>query len=231
MSERITIKQGDYILLSDIPNEEAFNLVKNCFKNAGFPDTKSGSSSNYAQYNERTCWDVILLTESKRQCFGDVPTLDDYDYSTRRLTLSDVLNSTNGGYDWNGVKVVHLIGGTCTLPKLIKVERIQETVKETSWYEAGELPPTDTVCEYRFPNPDVGWTEVRVNYISDKHAVVTCLSDGLECHTDGFKSYDFRPINEERKRVIGNALSRLTMFRSAKQVLGELYDAGMLKGI
>ena len=220
MSERITIQQGDYILLSDIPNEQVFNLVKNCFKNAGFTDMQG--SSSFAQYNERTCWDVILLTESKRQCFGDVPTLDDYDYSTRRLTLSDVLNSTNGGYDWEG-KAVIFTGKH--VPVVVKNLTYSNT--GTSWYEAGELPPVGCIVDV---TGDVlyGQDETNCEVIAhvEDYAVIK-MSYGLRC----FQAENLKPAVTDREKAIDLAFSKLTEFRSAKQVLGELYDTGMLKGI
>ena len=65
---------------------------------------------------------------------------------------------------------------------------------DNSWHERGELPPVGVECEYRFANPAYGWTPIKVNYISENHAILACLSDGSEVHTDGFMANKFRPI-------------------------------------
>ena len=101
MTKRITIQTGDYILLSDIPNEQVFNLVKECFVNAGFNDIDF-CGQKLAKYNERSYWTTIIATKDNVHCFGYVPEKDDYNYPTRQLSLSDVFNSVNGDFYWKG---------------------------------------------------------------------------------------------------------------------------------
>ena len=95
MTKRITIKSGDYILLSDIPNEQVFNLVKECFVNAGHNSVSvweehAGWSAFYAHSDGYICHTYsCFVFKGNAGCH-------------RQLSLSDVFNSTNGSFDWQG---------------------------------------------------------------------------------------------------------------------------------
>lgn len=95
MTKRITIKSGDYVLLSDIPNEQVFNLVKECFVNAGYPFHNC--------WTNRDGWEITLcefswIVYEKRSNFS----YKGFDWPQRQLSLLDVFNSTNGKFDWKG---------------------------------------------------------------------------------------------------------------------------------
>ena len=101
MTKRITIKSGDYILLSDIPNEQVFNLVKECFVNAGHNSVSvweehAGWSAFYAHSDGYICHTYsCFVFKGNANCL-------------RQLSLSDVFNSTNGRFDWHGNTVLFI---------------------------------------------------------------------------------------------------------------------------
>lgn len=100
------------------------------------------------------------------------------------------------------------------------------------WFESGELPKAGECCEYKFQNPSVSWQPVQVNYISEKHAILTILEDGNECHADGFKAADFRPMRTDKEKAIDFALGKInnSMNRhAAPYIIEQLYDAGLLR--
>lgn len=105
-----------------------------------------------------------------------------------------------------------------------------------SWFEAGELPKAGECCEHKFQNPDVSWQIVQVNYISEKHAILTILDDGNECHADSFKAADFRPVRTDKEKAIDAAARVCTGVNIATttdsltmKTLNKLYDAGLLR--
>ena len=107
-----------------------------------------------------------------------------------------------------------------------------EPAPVSPWFVAGELPKAGECCEYKFQNPDVSWQLVQVNYISAKHAILTILEDGNECHADGFKVADFRPVRTDKEKVIEFALSKIHngMNRhAAPYIIEQIYDAGLLR--
>lgn len=95
---------------------------------------------------------------------------------------------------------------------------------DNSWHEKGELPPVGSVCEYDFPNPDVSWQKVEVNYISGMNAILT-LETGEERHTDNFGPKHFRPFKPEREKFV-EAAERITDTTVADNIFGVLFDAG-----
>ena len=103
-----------------------------------------------------------------------------------------------------------------------------EQTPEKSWHEKGELPPVGVECEYKFANPSYDWTPVKINYISQKHAIFVCLNDGEEVHTDCFTVNKFRPLKTEREKFVEAAIgvyisTSATTFEEFSQ---KLYDAG-----
>jgi hypothetical protein len=106
-----------------------------------------------------------------------------------------------------------------------------DRIRSKLWFEFGELPKSGESCEYKFQNPDVSWQPVQVNYISAKHAILTMLEDGNECHTDGFKAADFRPIRTDKEKAIDAAGAVIIKTSSAVDdlALNALYDAGFLR--
>jgi len=87
------------------------------------------------------------------------------------------------------------------------------------------LPPVGTECEAN----DVGhgWISATVIAHDEDEGVAVCKTDY------GYDGYgELRPLRtpeqRERQSVIEQAFSKLSEFHDADQVLGELYDAGML---
>lgn len=118
------------------------------------------------------------------------------------------------------------------MPPVNKNEVFSMAAPAKPWFEAGELPKAGECCEYKFQNPAVSWQIVQVNYISEKHAILTILDDGKECHADGFKAADFRPVRTDKERAIEFALSKIHngMNRhAAPYIIEQLYDAGLLR--
>jgi len=87
------------------------------------------------------------------------------------------------------------------------------------------LPPVGTECEAN----DVGhgWISATVIAHDEDEGVAVCKTDY------GYDGYgELRPLRtpeqRERQSVIEQAFSKLSEFHDADQVLGDLYDAGML---
>lgn len=241
MTKRIKISAGDYILLSDIPNEQVFNLVKQCFINAGFDDR----NGEYAQWNERRHWHVIKL-KANEVMYGYPCAID----LKRQLSLSDIFNSVNGGFDW-GTSDVYIVqtnwtDATRTSRNCIEIKRITDSTeaiippKTSQWwdYEKGcavGLPPVDTECEYSLNEGRTWW---KCTVISQHRLVLQCPhlenDDWNALQVIGKnEKVEFRPLDYKTPKQIAvdKAFSCLSEFRSAEQVLGELYDKGMLQVI
>ena len=99
---------------------------------------------------------------------------------------------------------------------------IRPTARE-EWIDG--LPPVGTECEAN----DVGhgWISATVIAHDEDEGVAVCKTDY------GYDGYgELRPLRtpeqRERQSVIEQAFSKLSEFHDADQVLGELYDAGML---
>lgn len=246
MTKRIKLSAGDYVLLSDIPNEQVFNLVKKCFTNAGFNDC----DGKYAQWNKRGHWPFIKLATNEilysYQCAVDLK---------RQLSLSDVFNSVNGGFNWYGLNYIHILSDDYSispfelledngLTVLFTIKRITDSTEAIiqpeapQWwdYEKGwavGLPPVDTECEYSL-NSGGFWYKCRV--ISQYKLVLHCPHlenddwNGLQVIGENEKIM-FRPLDYKTPKQIAvdKAFACLSEFNSAEQVLGELYDMGMLQ--
>ena len=96
----------------------------------------------------------------------------------------------------------------------------------TTWDGTG-LPPRGTICECLFND---GWVKVLVLSVNGYEAWVR-RPRGSHIVSEGLGN-EFRPIRtpeqRERQSVIEQAFSKLSEFHDADQVLGDLYDAGML---
>ena len=250
MTKRITLSAGDWIKLSDIPNEQVFNLVKQCFINAGFND-KGGSFAKYSD-PDRNFWEAVLLTPRGSHCYAFIESDD----NKRQLSLSDVFNSVNGGWCWKDCEYIFItVDGHCTTvaPKLpYGVSRVIDTIKRipeapeaiippktSQWwdYEKGcavGLPPVDTECEYSLSN---GRTWYKCKVISQDKLVLDCPhvedENGNGLQIVNKNAVLFRPLDYKTPKQIAvdKAFACLSEFRSAEQVLGELYDMGMLQAI
>ena len=96
----------------------------------------------------------------------------------------------------------------------------------TTWDGTG-LPPVGVECECLFND---GWVKVLVLSVNGYEAWVR-RPRGSHIVSEGLGN-EFRPIRtpeqRERQSVIEQAFSKLSEFHDADQVLGDLYDAGML---
>lgn len=251
-NKRITLQSGDYIKLSDIPNEQVFNLVKGCFINAGFND-KGGI---YAQYSDpdKHFWKTLLITDSETHCYGQIDSLT----NKRQVSLSDVFNSVNGEMDWQGFDYIHFFkdgyisySNDKVLYPLIDthpIKRIPDSLeaiippKPSQWwdYENGVscgVPPVDTECEYSLNNGRL-WYKCEV--ISQHKLVLHCPHlenddwNGLQVVGENEK-VSFRPLDWEklskRKQVVNKALDVFAKGFTDRGGMLALYDAGMLKEI
>lgn len=102
MTKRITIQSGDFVLLSDIPNEQVFNLVKECFGNAGFV------SIHQCTWDATTDWECLVGTSMYSSTPHATLAMECSMKTLRQLSLSDVFNSTNGGFRWFGESYAHI---------------------------------------------------------------------------------------------------------------------------
>ena len=100
---------------------------------------------------------------------------------------------------------------------------LRPTARE-EWIDG--LPPVGTECEAN----DVGhgWISATVIAHDEDEGVAVCKTDY------GYDGYgELRPLRtpeqRERQSVIEQAFSKLSEFHDADQVLGDLYDAGMLR--
>lgn len=251
-NKRIILTIGDWIKLSDIPNEQVFNLVKKCFINAGFTD----HNGYYARYNDQDkhLWKTLLITDNETHCYGQI----DSETNNRQLSLSDVFNSVNGGFDWYGLNHVTITKDavSCwhaqvvidqgdlsayTIKRIHDAPEAPEAIiqpKVSQWwdYEKGgavELPPVDTWCQYSLSN---GRTWFKCKVISHDKLVLDCPhvedENGNGLQIVNKNAVMFRPLDYKTPKQIAvdNAFACLSEFRSAQQVLGELYDKGLLKG-
>ena len=249
MTKRITLSAGDWIKLSEIPNEQVFNLVKQCFVNAGFNDC----NGKYAQWENAE--DYKNLGAGLSEWSRDLVEFTNGDHK-RQLSLSDVFNSVNGGWCWKDCEYIFItVDGHCTTvaPKLpYGVSRVIDTIKRipeapeaiippktSQWwdYEKGcavGLPPVDTECEYSLSN---GRTWYKCKVISQDKLVLDCPhvedENGNGLQIVNKNAVLFRPLDYKTPKQIAvdKAFACLSEFRSAEQVLGELYDMGMLQAI
>ena len=90
------------------------------------------------------------------------------------------------------------------------------------------LPPVGVECECLFND---GWVKVLVLSVNGDEAWVR-RPRGSHIVSEGLGN-EFRPLRtpeqRERQSVIEQAFSKLSEFHDADQVLGDLYDAGMLR--
>ena len=102
---------------------------------------------------------------------------------------------------------------------------LRPTARE-EWDGTG-LPPVGVECECLFND---GWAKVLVLSVNGYEAWVR-RPRGSHIVSEGLGN-KFRPIRtpeqRERQSVIEQAFSKLSEFHDADQVLGDLYDAGML---
>ena len=104
----------------------------------------------------------------------------------------------------------------------------------TTWDGTG-FPPVGTKCEgvwLEVPNGGDRVVEVVIVKGYYKKQVWFCTTSGEDI-THLTENVDFRPLRtpeqRERQSVIEQAFSKLSEFHDADQVLGDLYDAGMLR--
>ena len=88
------------------------------------------------------------------------------------------------------------------------------------------LPPVGVECEAN--DVDHGWISATVIAYDEDEGVAVCKT------VYGYDGYgELRPLRtpeqRERQSVIEQAFSKLSEFHDADQVLGDLYDAGMLR--
>lgn len=129
----ITLAAGDWIKLSDIPNEQVFNLVEKCFSNAGF--------TNSSKWYNRGCWDAFYLSDEFYEAYSCFVAASSSGCK-RRLSLSDVFNSVNGGFDWHNCEYMHLFNDGSVIYNHVEklhvnyptyaVKRIPEHVEATT---------------------------------------------------------------------------------------------------
>lgn len=244
-NKRITLSAGDYIKLSDIPNEQVFKLVKQCFINAGFNDC----NGKYAQWCNRDNYTCITI--------GANDDLNEFSQAEeRQLSLSDVFNSVNGRFDWRGCEYLHITpdhliyNQTYSIDLGIRhyiVKRIQTSSEAPEaiiqpeapqWWDydkgfAVGLPEKGTVVLYEGKEYEV--IRSAVNDTND-NVVLLCLntnrpntkSDLFWEIVDSIEPLDYKT---PKQIAVDKAFACLSEFRSAEQVLGELYDKGMLQVI
>lgn len=245
-NKRITLSAGDYIKLSDIPNEQVFKLVKQCFINAGFNDC----NGKYAQWCNRDNYTCITI--------GANDDLNEFSQAEeRQLSLSDVFNSVNGGFDWQGCSYVHFFkdgyisySNDKVLYPIIDthpIKRIPEEIqaiippKTTQWwdYEKGVavgLPERSSLVLQNGKEYEV--LRSTVNDTNDS-IVLLCLNvDRPDTSSNIFwvNVRDIKPLDwdklSKRKEVVNKALD---IFANAdgltdRDGMFALYDAGLLKG-
>jgi len=120
----------------------------------------------------------------------------------------------------------------------LETPALEPVPQEENWYDydnqkAIALPPVGVECEflYRFGSSEK-WSRGQIRYVGVDLFVEY---DGNEEKAHFMENASFRPLDHnrkaeaEKKRVVDAAFAALTEFRTANQVLGELYDAGYLK--
>lgn len=258
MTKRITLTSGDYISLSDIPNEQMFNLVKGCFINAGFND----NDGKCAQWYNREGYKNLGAGLSKWTL--DVVEFTEGDHK-RQLSLSDIFNSVNGGFNWRhphtnciyideSGRIKYSLEGL--RPNLLRikqgdgynivsiVERIPDSPesiippKTSQWwdYEKGVavgLPEKGEVVSQNGKEYEV--LRATVNDTND-NIVLLCLNVNRPDTSRNIfwgNVRDIKPLDYKSPKqvAVDKAFACLSEFRSADQVLGELYDKGMLQVI
>lgn len=237
-NKRITLSAGDYILLSDIPNEQVFNLVKQCFVNAGFNDC----NGIYVEWVDRKSWQSISLisNEIRFSCQG-------FYGNKRQLSLSDIFNSINGGFDW-GSKATsadtshNLFVLNCDVSVCVKrIPATPEAIispKTSQWwdYENGVscgVPPVDTECEYSL-NEGRSWYKCKV--ISQHKLVLHCPHlenddwNGLQVIGEN-DEISFRPLDYKTPKqvVVENALKHSSPSETFEEYTERLYENGLLR--
>jgi len=120
-----------------------------------------------------------------------------------------------------------------SLEKYTKIKGFHVIAKPTKpaapeWDGAG-LPPVGCECEViESDGLMYGQGELGEVIAHVENTAVIRMSYGLGC----FEARHLRPIRSqaerERDTAIDHAFSKLTEFREARQVLGDLYDAGLL---
>ena len=241
MTKRITLAAGDWIKLSDIPNEQVFNLVKQCFVNAGFNDL-----GKYAQWGNRSCHTAVRLGGY------DTENLIQFTEGDRQLSLSDVFNSVNGGFDWKGCNYIHLFDdgsviynhaeGLYVDHPTYAVKRIPEAPeaiippKTSQWwdYENGcavGLPEKGELVLYE--DYRRGLITVEVLGVCLKEEVVWTkgfFGDGNSFSTDSKESFKPLDYKTPKQIAVDKALHLAAQNMSFEVFIERLYEAGLLKG-
>ena len=254
MTKRITLQAGDWVKLSDIPNEQVFNLVKGCFINAGFTDLGS-----YAQWNNRSCHIAVRLGGHSTK------NLIQFTKGERQVSLSDVFNSINGGMNWYGCNYLHICknglvcyseGETLELilngvdvegyKPVITIKRIQTSseapeaiipLKVSQWwdYENGcavGLPEKGELVLYQ--DYRKGLITVEVLGVCLKEEVIWTkgfFGDGNSFSTDSKESFKPADWDKTPKQILlDKALHLAAQNMSFEVFIERLYEAGLLKG-
>lgn len=255
-NKRITLSSGDWIKLSDIPNEQVFNLVKQCFINAGFND----NDGEFAQwYNAE---DYKILGAGLSEWYTDLVEFTNREHK-RQLSLSDVFNSVNGGMDWCGLSYLHICKNglvaysseetleliltdvdVTEYEVVVSIKHIPEHVeaiispKVSQWwdYEKGVavgLPEKNTVVLYNGNEYEV----IRATHNDTNDMVVLlCLNTARpNSKQDVFweSIYNITPLDYKTPKQIAvdMALDLAAQNMSFEVYTERLYDAGLLKAI
>jgi hypothetical protein len=98
-------------------------------------------------------------------------------------------------------------------------------------YDGTGLPPVGCECEVK--GAVENWCKCEIVAHHKGRAVFFCDHWAHESDYDALPATQFRPIRSQAERVrdaaIDHAFSKLTEFKEARQVLGDLYDAGLLQ--
>lgn len=247
-NKRITLQVGDFIKLSDIPNEQVFNLVKQCFTNAGFPSE--------SEWNERLGWSAFYATSgypSLYSCFVQSHSR----WCNRQISLSDVFNSINGGFDWMRYTIPMLrVGAEYDTRVLacydgVVIKRIHDapeaiiSEKTYQWWDyekecAVGLPDVDTECEYSLSN---GRTWYKCKIISHNKLVLDCPhiedENGNGLQIVNKNAVMFRPLDYKTKKqvIVDKTFEAIFKYITAggdlklvRETIELLHDIGLLKG-
>ena len=242
MSERITLSAGDWIKLSDIPNEQVFNLVKQCFTNAGFNDC----NGKYSQWENAEGYKNLGAGLSEWNL--DLVEFTSGAY-TRQLSLSDIFNSVNGGMDWQGCNYLHLFDdGAVRFTFADKysnnpIKRIQEAPEATispntsQWwdYESGcavGLPEKGELVLQNGKEYEV--LRSTVNNTND-NIVLLCLNinqPNTSSNIFWVNVRDIKPLDYKSPKqiLLDKALDLAAQNMSFEVFIERLYEADLLKG-
>lgn len=243
-NKRITLQAGDYIKLSDIPNEQVFNLVENCFASAGF--------TNSSVWEDRDTWQVLQAYMQGASCFAG----RQHQANKRQLSLSDVFNSVNGNFNWYGLNHVTITkyDVSCWPAQVVidqgdssayTIKRISDSPeaiiqpKVSQWWDydkgcAVGLPPVDTWCQYSLSS---GRTWFKCKVISHDKLVLDCPhvedENGNGLQIVNKNAVMFRPLDYKTPKqiTVDKALDLAAQNMSFEVYTERLYDAGLLKAI